>query len=594
MNPEVFGAYLLLETLSRGPVETLLARRFHDTAPDSPLFLVTRFNIANLNEDLLKEYFQRLDLIRMNPHQRILAVLEYGFFSGQPFLVQPHIPGTTLQNLLLSRSSSAALEMPAFFFLWNEIAKALQFIHELKDPISEQTSAACHGRLASSSIFISLAGKPFLADFGEHQIDKLMEQHFTLPLATLAIRAPEQWQGKEPDALSDQYFLSVLLWEGLAGRKLFDPQDLPSLEKAKLSDAIPPPSKFNPSIPKTLDALVMRGLSQDPSARFDSVAEFRMDVAKLVPTSNTNENLLAENLKKVLPQLRSEEVARKKKIFSPAGAGTEEITKEITSEEPASEPTLATGAIEHAPFPELNSEPIAAPKNISLPITPTLRKRAPDLVAAQKISSSPYSRILLLALVVVAAGLVGARRVKAGSWQAFFPGKVKVSQNTVSRLEYSESAVESLGEIRLKTEMKDFEVNVNGSGITPNEGSLFVPFDTPLLIRVRKFGYEEISLNAEVRRDQPPPDLQLVFHEAGSVGYLTLVTIPESEVEIQFGKTLAYRGNTPLAKIPLPPGSYQVQAKNGILGLAESWEISIPAEKEIQLEKPLSAKISSP
>ena len=50
-----------------------------------------------------------------------------------------------------------------------------------------------------------------------------------------------------------------------------------------MSPKVDPPSRHVPTIPKDLDALVVKGLAQDPAARFPTAREMARALQRVVP-----------------------------------------------------------------------------------------------------------------------------------------------------------------------------------------------------------------------------------------------------------------------------------------------------------------------
>jgi hypothetical protein len=78
------------------------------------------------------------------------------------------------------------------------------------------------------------------------------------------------------------YAASVVLWEGLVGRRLFFGENEAKTLVNVLSAKPDPPSKHRPSISPELDALVLRGLAPDPTARFGTAREMARALQKVV------------------------------------------------------------------------------------------------------------------------------------------------------------------------------------------------------------------------------------------------------------------------------------------------------------------------
>jgi hypothetical protein len=85
--------------------------------------------------------------------------------------------------------------------------------------------------------------------------------------------APEQIMGGAIDRRTDVFAAAVVLWEVLAGRRLFKADGDAQVMHLVLNDKIRAPSSFAPDLPAALDAVVLRALERDPSKRFETAAQ---------------------------------------------------------------------------------------------------------------------------------------------------------------------------------------------------------------------------------------------------------------------------------------------------------------------------------
>ncbi len=82
--------------------------------------------------------------------------------------------------------------------------------------------------------------------------------------------APEQHAGRTSDAAADQYSFCVTAFQVLAGRLPFDHRELDELARAKNANEVPPFPPESP-VPQAIREAILRGLSADRSARWESV-----------------------------------------------------------------------------------------------------------------------------------------------------------------------------------------------------------------------------------------------------------------------------------------------------------------------------------
>jgi serine/threonine-protein kinase len=90
----------------------------------------------------------------------------------------------------------------------------------------------------------------------------------------LPYMAPEQLLWGEVSPRTDVYAAAVVLWEALTGRKLFNAKRSGDVAASLLASAIPRPRTIVPDLPADLDAIVMRGLEREASARFATARDF--------------------------------------------------------------------------------------------------------------------------------------------------------------------------------------------------------------------------------------------------------------------------------------------------------------------------------
>jgi eukaryotic-like serine/threonine-protein kinase len=87
--------------------------------------------------------------------------------------------------------------------------------------------------------------------------------------------SPEQVKGAQDiDERSDLYSIGIVLYEMLCGRTPFDARSQFELMLAHVNQIPTPPAEVNPSLPRQLDAVVLKALAKDPEHRYQSAAAF--------------------------------------------------------------------------------------------------------------------------------------------------------------------------------------------------------------------------------------------------------------------------------------------------------------------------------
>lgn len=87
-------------------------------------------------------------------------------------------------------------------------------------------------------------------------------------LAIPNYQAPEQLQGENAISASDIYALGIVMYEMLTGRTPFDGDTPVAVAMQHINDAPIPPCQINPSIPSSLEKIILRCLEKVPEMRY--------------------------------------------------------------------------------------------------------------------------------------------------------------------------------------------------------------------------------------------------------------------------------------------------------------------------------------
>jgi serine/threonine protein kinase len=158
--------------------------------------------------------------------------------------------------------------------------------------------------VSPQNVLCGVDGTPRVLDFGvAHAAVRLENTRDGIVKGKLAYMAPEQLGGVEVDRRADVYSAAVILWEMLAGRRLFVREDGASVMVDKLlRGTIEPPSAHAPSVPKLLDAITLHGLTRNAAQRFATAREMALaierfgDLARPSEVGEWVEALAAESL----------------------------------------------------------------------------------------------------------------------------------------------------------------------------------------------------------------------------------------------------------------------------------------------------------
>ena len=185
-------------------------------------------------------------------------------------LVMENVEGRTLADIIGIEVGPVPIDraMP----LIKQILSAMAYAHE---------HGVIHRDIKPSNILVSGDGLVKVMDFGIAKVASSAKLTRTgTTLGTAAYMSPEQIKGaKNVDVRSDIYSLGVTFYEMLAGRTPFEPEGGDTsdsdylIKEAHVHRQPPDPRTFYPAIPEAVVAVLLKALSKEPGARYQSVEE---------------------------------------------------------------------------------------------------------------------------------------------------------------------------------------------------------------------------------------------------------------------------------------------------------------------------------
>ena len=258
---DLVPGYRVLRMIGEGgSARVYLAERSSDM-----LQVVLKVLDPSLRDDanFLKRFEREYQLISAIRNEHLPVIFDQGFSGERAYIAMEYFGGGDLkQRIRNGFSSLGALRVAS------QIAKALDAIH---------AHGVIHRDLKPQNILFRDNGRLALVDFG---LAKNLRIESTLTragevLATPRYMSPEQCLGAPADHRSDLYSLGVILYEMLAGRKLFEGESAAGLLYMHINGDVP-------RLPARLagyQPIVDRLLAKQPAERFQSARELFATIA---------------------------------------------------------------------------------------------------------------------------------------------------------------------------------------------------------------------------------------------------------------------------------------------------------------------------
>jgi serine/threonine-protein kinase len=139
-----------------------------------------------------------------------------------------------------------------------------------------------HRDITAQNILLTSDGDVKVTDFGiAREFSGTAMPTLTLTgmvLGTVHYVAPEQAQGRPALPQSDVYAAGIVLYEMLTGTLPFDAENPLAVAMQQISQAPAPPTRLNPAIPPSVEAIVLTALDKNPVERFAGAAEMKAAV----------------------------------------------------------------------------------------------------------------------------------------------------------------------------------------------------------------------------------------------------------------------------------------------------------------------------
>jgi len=218
-------------------------------------------------------------------HPNIVQTYDFGVDDGRYFLVMEWVEGMTLGRFLnLLRELEHPLPWQFAAAIGIESLRALSAAHER---ITEEGEPApvYHRDVTPQNILLSEAGVVKLTDFGlARAMDRVRITATNIVKGKVGYLAPEMVQGGPPSPQTDMYSMGVVLWQCLAGRRLFAGKNDAEIMAAARKGDVPPVTEVREDVPTHLAAIVERALAADPADRFESAEQMSRVLARLLRT----------------------------------------------------------------------------------------------------------------------------------------------------------------------------------------------------------------------------------------------------------------------------------------------------------------------
>ena len=219
------------------------------------------------DEEFIRRFNTEAQSAASLAHQNIVSIFDVGMEDNIYYIVMELIQGKTLKQII---DEDGVLPWKWSLNIAIQIASALEVAHK---------NNIVHRDIKPHNIIITEDGIAKVTDFGiAKAVSNSTITAFGTTIGSVHYFSPEHARGGFTDAKSDLYSLGVVMYEMLTGRVPFDADTPVSIALKHMQEKPIEPIKLNPSIPYSVNKIIMKAMEKDLNLRYQSATEMLKDL----------------------------------------------------------------------------------------------------------------------------------------------------------------------------------------------------------------------------------------------------------------------------------------------------------------------------
>jgi serine/threonine-protein kinase len=266
------GSYRILQKIGTGGMGAVYLAE-HPLIGKKVALKVIHRELAS-NKEVVQRFFQEARAVTKIGNEHIVEIHDFGQTpEGDHFYIMEYLEGQTLATVL---STDRVLDVMRALHIGAQVAAALSAAH---------ASGVIHRDLKPDNVMLTTRlGDPnfvVLLDFGLAKMfigggQSAVKTAAGVLLGTPQYMSPEACESKGGlDHRTDIYALGILLFQMMTGVLPFDGETMGEVLVKQVTQLPPPPRGFNPSIPPSVEQIVLRCLAKNVDARFPTMQALR-------------------------------------------------------------------------------------------------------------------------------------------------------------------------------------------------------------------------------------------------------------------------------------------------------------------------------
>lgn len=253
--------YRLVSELGRGAMGVVYAT--HDLRLERDVAL-KRMADPGQDYQMSMRFKQEAKALAKLNHPNIVQVYDVVSDQGFTWIAMELIKGQELADRI---TDTGPLPVTDILEIGKQLASAMAYAH---------SRGVIHRDFKPANVLIDENGVAKIMDFGMARLAH--QSGYTVSgtlIGSTAYMSPEQGEGKTADERSDIYALGMTLYEMATGRVPFEGDTMVSVLVQHATKTPPSPQGVNPTVPQSLDQLILHMIAKEPGQRPTSMDEIR-------------------------------------------------------------------------------------------------------------------------------------------------------------------------------------------------------------------------------------------------------------------------------------------------------------------------------
>ena len=265
--------YEIIEKVGNGGMATVYKAKCH---------VLNRFVAVKVlrdefttDEEFVKRFNTEAQAAASLTHPNIVSVYDVGSEGDLHYIVMELIKGKTLKDII---NEDGAISWKWSVNVAIQIASALETAHK---------NNIIHRDIKPHNIIITEDGIAKVTDFGiAKAVSNSTITAFGTTIGSVHYFSPEHARGGFTDAKSDLYSLGVVLYEMITGKVPFNADTPVSVALKHMQEAPKEPIELNPSIPKSVNDIIMKAMQKNINLRYQTATEMLRDLSRAIKNPN--------------------------------------------------------------------------------------------------------------------------------------------------------------------------------------------------------------------------------------------------------------------------------------------------------------------